>query len=122
MGVRLPTILGKAIDDVVKTLNEQVCVSFLNERLSEQRPSQDIQREVHVLTYTALVLYQSISFNTPSHARMHACTPSHVPAKSIKPHQSDEDIMIDLVQCIERMEDLMEDLQKNRKLGGSFQH
>jgi len=24
MGVRLPTILGKAIDDVVKTLNEEV--------------------------------------------------------------------------------------------------
>lgn len=29
-------------------------------------------------------------------------------------HQSDEDIMVDLVSCIERMEDLMEDLQKNR--------
>lgn len=24
MGVRLPTILGKAIDDVVKTLNDEV--------------------------------------------------------------------------------------------------
>lgn len=28
MGVRLPTILGKAIDDVVKTLNEQVRGQF----------------------------------------------------------------------------------------------
>lgn len=28
MGVRLPTILGKAIDDVVKTLNEQVRCTF----------------------------------------------------------------------------------------------
>ena len=51
MGVRLPTILGKAIDDVVRTLNEQ----------------------------------------------------------------SDEDKVKDLVACIERMEDLMEDLQKNSK-------
>lgn len=49
MGVRLPTILGKAIDDTVRTLNEQ----------------------------------------------------------------SDEDKVKDLVACIERMEDLMEDLQKN---------
>jgi len=52
MGVRLPTILGKAIDDTVRTLNEQ----------------------------------------------------------------SDEDKVKDLVGCIERMEDLMEDLQKNTKL------
>ena len=52
MGVRLPTILGKAIDDVVRTLNEQ----------------------------------------------------------------SDEDKVKDLVACIERMEDLMEDLQKNSEL------
>lgn len=52
MGVRLPTILGKAIDDTVKTLNEQ----------------------------------------------------------------SDEDKMKDLVRSIEKMEDLMEDLHKNRKL------
>lgn len=51
MGVRLPTILGKAIDDTVKTLNEQ----------------------------------------------------------------SDEDRMKDLVRCIEKMEDLMDDLQKNRE-------
>lgn len=46
MGVRLPTILGKAIDDVIRTLNEQW----------------------------------------------------------------DEDKMVDLVKCIERMEDLMTDL------------
>ena len=46
MGVRLPTILGKAIDDTIRTLNEQW----------------------------------------------------------------DEDKMVDLVQCIERMEDLMTDL------------
>ena len=52
MGVRLPTILGKAIDDVVRTLNEQY----------------------------------------------------------------DEDRIKDLVQCIERMEDLMDDLHKNAKL------
>jgi len=52
MAVRLPTILGKAIDDTVRTLNEQ----------------------------------------------------------------SDEDKVKDLVGCIERMEDLMEDLQKNTKL------
>lgn len=26
MGKRLPTILGKAIDDVIRTMNEQVCV------------------------------------------------------------------------------------------------
>ncbi|CAD6588003.1 MAG: hypothetical protein CYPHOPRED_004218 [Cyphobasidiales sp. Tagirdzhanova-0007] len=52
MSVRLPTILGKAIDDTVKTLNEQ----------------------------------------------------------------SDEDVIKDLVHCIEKMEDLMDDLHKNSKL------
>lgn len=52
MGVRLPTILGKAIDDTVKTLNDQ----------------------------------------------------------------SDEEKILDLVACIDRMEDLMEDLQNNQKL------
>jgi hypothetical protein len=52
MGVRLPTILGKAIDDVWKTLNQE----------------------------------------------------------------SDEDRIIDLVNCVHRMEDLMEDLQGNSKL------
>jgi len=52
MGHRLPTILGKAIDDTVKTLNDQ----------------------------------------------------------------SEEDIIKDLVTCIEKMEDLMDDLHKNSKL------
>lgn len=52
MGVRLPTILGKAIDDTIRTLNEQY----------------------------------------------------------------NEDKMLDLVQCIERMEDLMHDLSGNAKL------
>lgn len=52
MGVRLPTILGKAIDDVWKTLNQE----------------------------------------------------------------SDEDRIVDLVNCVHRMEDLMEDLQGNSKL------
>ena len=52
MGVRLPTILGKAIDDTVRTLNDQY----------------------------------------------------------------DEDKMVDLVRCIERMEDLMHDLSGNAKL------
>ncbi|KAH8923345.1 DUF89-domain-containing protein [Atractiella rhizophila] len=52
MGQRLPTILGKAIDDAVKTLNEE----------------------------------------------------------------HDEDRMVDMVECIERMEDLMEDMTSNRKL------
>lgn len=52
MGVRLPTILGKAIDDVILTLNEQF-------------------REAEIR---------------------------------------------DLCACLERMEDLMEDLQQNRKL------
>lgn len=52
MNTRLPTILGKAIDDTVKTLNEQ----------------------------------------------------------------SDEDSIQDLVRCIEKMEDLMDDLHKNSKL------
>lgn len=49
MGVRLPTILGKAIDDVVKTMNDEY----------------------------------------------------------------DEERIVDLTACIERMEDLMEDLQNN---------
>lgn len=53
MGVRLPTILGKAIEDTVRTLNEQ----------------------------------------------------------------SEEEIITDLVGCIERLEVLMEDLQKNSKHG-----
>ncbi|GAA98802.1 uncharacterized protein L969DRAFT_76534 [Mixia osmundae IAM 14324] len=52
MGVRLPTILGKAIDDTVKTLNERY----------------------------------------------------------------NEDEIVDLVSCIERMEDLMDDLHQNSKL------
>ena len=52
MGVRLPTILGKAIDDVTRTLNEQ----------------------------------------------------------------SSEEKIIDLVQCIERMDVLMQDLSANQKL------
>lgn len=52
MGKRLPTILGKAIDDTIKTLNEQ----------------------------------------------------------------ADEDYMIDLNKCIERMHTLMYDLQHNAKL------
>jgi hypothetical protein len=52
MGKRLPTILGKAIDDTIKTLNEE----------------------------------------------------------------SDEDKMIDLNKCIERMNVLMHDLQHNAKL------
>jgi hypothetical protein len=52
MGVRLPTILGKAIEDTTRTLNEQY----------------------------------------------------------------DEDRVIDLVQCIDRMDDLMEDLSGNAKL------
>ena len=52
MGKRLPTILGKAIDDTIKTLNEE----------------------------------------------------------------SDEDKMIDLNKCIERMHTLMHDLQNNAKL------
>lgn len=52
MGKRLPTILGKAIDDTIKTLNEQ----------------------------------------------------------------SDEEKMIDLNHCIERMQVLMHDLQHNAKL------
>lgn len=52
MGHRLPTILGKAIDDVVKTLNDEY----------------------------------------------------------------DEERIVDLTGCIERMEDLMEDLQGNAKL------
>src|SRR5258707_8643201 len=52
MGVRLPTILGKAIDDVTRTLNEQ----------------------------------------------------------------SSEERIIDLVQCIERMDVLMQDLSGNQKL------
>jgi hypothetical protein len=52
MGVRLPTILGKAIEDTTRTLNEQYS----------------------------------------------------------------EDKIIDLVQCIERMEDLMVDLSGNAKL------
>lgn len=52
MGKRLPTILGKAIDDTIKTLNEQ----------------------------------------------------------------SDEDLMIDLNKCIDRMNVLMHDLQNNAKL------
>lgn len=52
MGKRLPTILGKAIDDTIKTLNEQ----------------------------------------------------------------SDEDLMIDLNKCIDRMHVLMQDLQSNAKL------
>ncbi|GAA5903195.1 damage-control phosphatase ARMT1 family protein [Sporobolomyces salmoneus] len=52
MGVRLPTILGKAIDDVVKTLNEE----------------------------------------------------------------HDEERIIDLTECISRMEDLMDDLHANSKL------
>jgi len=52
MGVRLPTILGKAIEDTTRTLNEQ----------------------------------------------------------------SSEDKIVDLVQCIERMDDLMVDLSGNAKL------
>ncbi|MBW0482139.1 hypothetical protein O181_021854 [Austropuccinia psidii MF-1] len=52
MGKRLPTILGKAIDDTIQTLNQE----------------------------------------------------------------SDEERIIDLVSCIERMEDLMEDLHQNAKL------
>jgi hypothetical protein len=52
MGVRLPTILGKAIEDTTRTLNEQY----------------------------------------------------------------DEDRVVDLVQCIDRMDDLMEDLSGNAKL------
>lgn len=52
MGVRLPTILGKAIDDVWKTLNQE----------------------------------------------------------------SEEERIVDLVACIHRLEDLMDDLQKNAKL------
>ena len=52
MGKRLPTILGKAVDDVIKTLNEQ----------------------------------------------------------------SDEEKIVDLAKCIERMHTLMDDLQKNAKL------
>lgn len=52
MGVRLPTILGKAIDDVVETLNDEW----------------------------------------------------------------EEDRVVDLTKCIERMEDLMEDLQENKVL------
>ena len=52
MGVRLPTILGKAIDDTVRTLNEQ----------------------------------------------------------------SEEDKVVDLVKCIERMDELMTDLSGNAKL------
>lgn len=52
MGVRLPTILGKAIDDVVKTLNDEY----------------------------------------------------------------EEERITDLTKCIERMEDLMEELQGNEKL------
>lgn len=49
MGKRLPTILGKAIDDTIKTLNEE----------------------------------------------------------------SEEERIVDLVRCIERMEDLMDDLHQN---------
>ena len=52
MGKRLPTILGKAIEDVFKTLNQQ----------------------------------------------------------------SDEELIIDLLQCIERMQGLMQALQENQKL------
>lgn len=52
MGVRLPTILGKAIDDVVKTLNDEY----------------------------------------------------------------EEERVVDLTECISRMEDLMDDLQGNSKL------
>ncbi|KAH9821336.1 hypothetical protein DFH28DRAFT_588460 [Melampsora americana] len=52
MGKRLPTILGKAIDDTIKTLNEE----------------------------------------------------------------SEEERIVDLVRCIERMEDLMDDLHQNSKL------
>lgn len=52
MGTRLPTILGKAIDDVIETLNQE----------------------------------------------------------------SDEDRIIDLVQCIERMDNLKNDLQEQAKL------
>lgn len=52
MGKRLPTILGKAIDDTIRTLNEQ----------------------------------------------------------------SDEERMVDLLKCIERMQVLMKDLQNNAKL------
>ena len=52
MGVRLPTILGKAIDDVVQTLNDEW----------------------------------------------------------------EEERIVDLTECIARMEDLMEDLQGNSKL------
>jgi damage-control phosphatase, subfamily III len=52
MGVRLPTILGKAIDDATRTLNEQ----------------------------------------------------------------SSEERIVDLVQCIERMDALMQDLSGNQKL------
>jgi hypothetical protein len=71
----------------------------------------------HVLT--CLALYQSFHTATciptaHSHSRSRTCL-------QITP-QSDEDIMIDLVQCIERMEDLMEDLQKNRELAGFLLH
>ena len=56
MGKRLPTILGKAIDDTVKTLNEE----------------------------------------------------------------SEEERIVDLVECIHRMDTLMDDMIANRQSGGLF--
>jgi hypothetical protein len=79
MGVRLPTILGKAIDDTVKTLNTQV---------SQSGGASYRKTGVMVSGLISLFIVE----------------------------QSAEEKMIDLNACIERMEDLMDDLQKNHKL------
>ena len=80
MGKRLPTILGKAIDDVVKTLNEQVRKSLMLLFI----PSTS--------DYHGLICL----FNVSS--------------------QSEEELIIDLNECIRRMDKLMEDLTGNQKL------
>jgi len=84
MGKRLPTILGKAIEDVVRTLNEQVRAPFFSHmRLNG--------------------LYLALLKQVPTFFMYQI-------------HQYDEGMIVDLTECIKRMDILMADLTSNQKL------
>lgn len=100
MGVRLPTILGKAIDDVVKTLNDEV--SILGSRYlptDPDLPSHMQYDEERVVDLTEVIF----SFS----ARRTGAHPGNSPADLPR---------LTSPQCISRMEDLMDDLHANSKL------
>jgi len=84
MGKRLPTILGKGIEDVVRTLNEQVRAPF----------------------------FSHMCLNGPYLALLTAIADFFM----YQIHQHDEGMIVDLTECIKRMDILMADLTSNQKL------